>query len=93
MAAPQELYAANSGSSSGRSWAGQLTSERASAGLLLPCKLDKIAPPAAIASCCKGNLFCFLSGGLPPIYPLTDFFTQRRLVCSWETTYLSRQSD
>ena len=28
-AAPQELFAANSGSSSGRSWAGQLTSESA----------------------------------------------------------------
>ena len=45
MAAPQELYAANSGSSSGRSWAGQLTSENANTGLLLPGKLDKIVPP------------------------------------------------
>ena len=83
MAAPQELYAANSGSSSGRSWAGQPTSENVRVqGYNSACSTKSRRPRL------PRNPFCLWSRNV-----LADFFAQGRLVCSWETTYVSRQSD
>ena len=62
MAAPQELYAANSD---------------------CPASSTSAWP----RFCAKPVLFCAIRN-----FP-ADFFAKRRLVCSSETTYVSRQSD
>ena len=84
MAAPQELYAANSGSSSGRSWAGQPTSENVRVQGYNSAVRQNRAGAADLAL--KPVLFCAICNDP------ADFFAQRRLVCSWETTYAPRQT-
>ena len=77
MAAPQEVYAANSGSSSGRSWA-QPANQQA--------RQNRVRGVGRRFGRETRFVLCLC-------YDPADFFAQRRLVCSSETTYVSRQSD